>query len=191
MASQPINQFQAHPARRSRVEMLGHKAGAFMLKHWALMITAFFGFLVLLALSAPVLTYFGLDSISKPIFYGLHLICGQIPSHSFYIAGHQVGLCVHCLAIYSSMFGLGLTFSLSKKRLPGIPWWILVLMSLPLAYDGFTQMFGLRQSTWEIRLITGALFGLGAMWFALPLIEKTLKEMTPAPAYSANSGSGN
>jgi uncharacterized membrane protein len=173
-------QSSAHPAPKSRVEILVHKVGAFALEYWALVITTFFGLIVLAALSAPILTYFGLDSIAKPIFYGLHLICGQIPSHSFYIEGHQVGLCVHCLAIYSSMFGYGLTFGLGKKRLPGLPWWILVLTSLPLAYDGFTQMFGLRQSTWEIRLITGALFGLGAMWFALPLIQKTLKEMTPA-----------
>jgi uncharacterized membrane protein len=56
-------------------------------------------------------------------------------------------------------------------------------MMLPLAYDGFTQLFGLRQSTWEIRLLTGALFGLGAAWFAFPWLQKTLTEMLPTPTH--------
>ena len=38
------------------------------------------------------------------------------------------------------------------------------------------SMFGLRESTWELRLITGALFGLAAIWYALPLVQKTLEE---------------
>lgn len=189
MAGQPVYQPQTPPAAKSRTEILVQKVGAFVIEYWAFILTTFLGIIVLAALGAPVLTYFGLDTLAKPIFYGLHLICGQIPSHSFYIEGHQVGLCVHCLAIYSSMFTVGLIFALSKKRLPGIPWWLLVLLALPLAYDGFSQLFGLRQSTWEIRLVTGILFGLGAAWFALPSVQKALKESIPVAAFNANSGS--
>ena len=79
------------------------------------------------------------------------------------------------------MFVMSLIFSLSKKRLPGIPWWLWVLMILPMAWDGTTQMFGLRESTWILRVITGTLIGVGSIWFALPLMQKTLLETMLPP----------
>src|SRR5438067_2295751 len=81
------------------------------------------------------------------------------------IFGHQLGLCARNISIYASMFLDCLAFVLSKKRLPGIPWWLWVLMLLPMAIDGTTQLFGLRESTWELRVLTGTLFGLGNVWF--------------------------
>jgi uncharacterized membrane protein len=143
---------------------------------------------VLAAISVPFLAYFGLDSLSKPIFYLLHLICAQIPAHSFYILGHQLGMCARNFSVYASMFVGSLVFVLSKKRLPGLPWWAWLLFMVPMAYDGLTQMFGLRESTWELRVLTGTLFGLGNMWFALPFLQKMLDENTsasPAAAYVA------
>jgi uncharacterized membrane protein len=58
------------------------------------------------------------------------------------------------------MFLGGFVFVLSKKRLPGIPWWVWIFIVLPMAWDGTTQLFGWRESTWELRMITGSLFGL-------------------------------
>ena len=155
--------------------------GDFLTAQWANIITAFLGIIVAIAIAIPFLSYFGLDSIAKPLFYSLHYVCAQIPSHSFYIFGHQLGLCARNLSIYASMFIMSLIFSLSKKRLPGIPWWLWVLMILPMAWDGTTQMFGLRESTWVLRVITGTLFGVGSIWFALPLMQKTLLETMLPP----------
>ena len=42
-------------------------------------------------------------------------------------------------------------------------------------------MFGWRESTWALRVITGTLFGGGSIWFAFPLIQKCLLETPPAP----------
>lgn len=156
-----------------------HNIGFFLLKYWAHLIMLVLGIIVLAALSVPFLSYFGMDGIAKPIFYLIHSICAQIPSHSFYILGHQLGMCERNFSIYASMFVGSIIFVLSKKRLPGIPWWIWVLMILPIAIDGTTQMFGLRESTWELRVLTGTLFGLGNMWFVLPFIQKTLNETMP------------
>src|SRR6266581_1144921 len=163
------------PLRRFAYNSLLH-LNNFLLEYWATMLTAILGLVVLIALSIPFLSYFGLDAIAKPLFFSLHYVCAQIPSHSFYIFGHQLGLCARNLSIYSSMFIGSLIFILSKKRLPGIPWWLWVLMVLPMAWDGITQMFGWRESTWELRLLTGTLFGLGNVWFVLPLIQRTLNE---------------
>lgn len=170
------------PGRQSLNHSM-NSAGRFvsnlLLDYWATIITSLLGILVFAALSVPFLSYFGLDGISKQIFFSLHLVCAQIPSHSFYIFGHQLGMCARNFSIYAAMFIGSLIFVLSKKRLPGIPWWIWVLMILPLALDGTTQMFGWRESTWELRVLTGTLFGLGNIWFALPLIQKTILESLP------------
>src|SRR6266567_5416181 len=115
-------------------------------KHWADCIPFMLGLVVFIAVLTPFLSYFGLDVIAKPLFFALHYVCAQIPSHSFYVLGHQLGLCARNFSIYASMFLLSLAFVLSKKRLPGIPWWVWVLMMLPMAIDGTTQMFGLRES---------------------------------------------
>lgn len=170
---------QALPSKG--IDLFMQKIGDFVLEHWANMIAAALGLLVFLALSVPFLSYLGLDVIAKPIFFMLHYVCAQIPSHSFYLFGHQFGLCERNLSIYGSMFIGSLIFALSKKRMPGIPWWVWLLMIVPIAWDGITQMFGLRESTWVLRVITGTLFGFGNVWFALPLMQKTLLETTPPP----------
>jgi len=45
-----------------------------------------------------------------------------------------------------------------------------------MAWDGTTQLFGWRESTWALRVITGTLFGGGTVWFALPLVHRLLSE---------------
>lgn len=177
IGTQYTEQVQAvHKQKFPGLNRFMDRCGNFLLNYWAALITTLLGLLVLIAISIPFLSYFGLDSIAKPLFFSLHYVCAQIPSHSFYILGHQLGLCARNLSIYSSMFLGSLIFTLSKKRIPGIPWWLWVLMILPMALDGTTQMFGWRESTWILRTITGTLFGLGSVWFVLPLMHKTLLE---------------
>jgi uncharacterized membrane protein len=185
MAIQEVQNTTRHdysPGRQTLDRVMnntGRFVGNFLIDHWATMITCALGALVFAALSVPFLSYFGLDAISKQIFFALHMVCAQIPSHSFYIFGHQLGMCERNFSIYASMFIGSLIFVLSKKRIPGIPWWLWILMILPMAIDGTTQMFGLRESTLEFRVLTGTLFGLANVWFALPLIEKTIRESLP------------
>ncbi len=157
--------------------------GCFLYNYWPHILTTVTGSVVAAAFSVPVLSYFGLDAIAKPIFYSMHYICAQVPAHSFYILGHQLGLCARNLSIYTSMFVGCLVFTLSKKRLPGIPWWLWAILILPMAWDGGTQLFGWRESTWELRVITGTLFGLADVLFVLPMIQKTLLE-TPLYTYT-------
>lgn len=186
MAMQPAHELttkHTQPAStlKQSLDRFMHQTGNFLLDQWATIFTIMLGLLVLLAISIPFLSYFGLDTIAKPLFFSLHYVCAQIPSHSFYLLGHQLGLCARNFSIYTSMFLGSLVFVLSKKRLPGIPWWLWLLLILPMAWDGTTQMFGLRESTWVLRVVTGTLFGLGSVWFVLPFMQKTIVETTPAP----------
>jgi Predicted membrane protein len=172
--------------QRSLLRRLMGKVGDFLIEYWAHILTIALGLLVLAAIAVPFLSYLGLDVIAKPLFFTLHLVCAQIPSHSFYIYGHQLGLCARNLSIYTSMFIGCLVFVLSKKRLPGIPWYVWILMLLPMAWDGLTQMFGLRESDWILRVVTGTLFGIGNIWFALPLMQKSLLETETPPTPSSH-----
>ncbi|HEX4206395.1 MAG TPA: DUF2085 domain-containing protein [Ktedonobacteraceae bacterium] len=181
-ATQAARQPAQATLHNSNLDRVMQKVGDWVLEYWAAAITVGLGALVLTALSIPYLSYFGLDFLSKPLFFALHTVCAQIPSHSFYILGHQVGLCARNLAIYSAMFIGSAIFTFSKKRMKGIPWWFWLLLILPMAWDGVTQMFGLRESTWVLRVITGGLFGFANVWFVLPFMQKTLLETTPPPA---------
>jgi uncharacterized membrane protein len=174
-----LSEQATRPTFKQAIDTAAYRFGAFLTDHWATIVTIGLGLLVFTAIAIPFLWFLGLDVIAKPSFFTLHYICAQVPSHSFYILGHQLGLCARNLSIYGSMFLGSLIFVLSKKRLPGIPWWLWLLLILPMAWDGFTQMFGWRESDWILRTITGMLFGLGSVWFALPLMHKTLLETTP------------
>ena len=193
MAIREVNNktHHAYTPRRQSLDLAmnstGRFVGNFLIRHWATMIAYALGILVFAALSVPFLSYLGLDGISKQIFFALHMVCAQIPSHSFYIFGHQLGMCARNFSIYASMFVGSLIFVLSKKRIPGIPWWLWILMILPIAIDGTTQMIGLRESTWELRVLTGTLFGLGNVWFALPLIQKTILESLPVQSLNGKT----
>lgn len=186
MATQHFHQAvlpPAQPKAPTKLDLIMQKVGDQVLEHWATGITVVLGALVFTAFSIPFLSYFGLDAISKPLFFALHTVCAQIPSHSFYILGHQMGLCARNLGIYTSMFLGSLIFTLSKKRMKGIPWWFWIMLLLPMAIDGVTQMFGWRESDWILRIVTGGLFGFGNIWFVLPLMQKTILETTPPPQY--------
>jgi uncharacterized membrane protein len=181
MAIQQIHQQRTHSTSMRSVGRFFSSLGDFLLDYWAHIITVILGTLVLIAIAVPFLSYLGMDAIAKPLFYALHYVCAQIPAHSFYILGHQLGLCARNFSIYASMFLGSLAFVVSKKRLPGIPWWVWLLFMVPIALDGISQMFGLRESTWYLRVITGTLFGLGNVWFALPLMQKSLLNTPPPP----------
>jgi uncharacterized membrane protein len=188
MALHYTQQDQRVDGKMRRVKAAWGRTGSFLNNHWATLVMCILGLLVFSSFAVPVLAYFGFDSLSKHIYNAMHYICGQIPSHSPYICGHQCGLCFRCTAIYGTLFLTNAVFVFTKKRLHGISWWMLGLLALPMAWDGLTQLFGLRESTTALRLITGALFGLGCALFTLPLVQKTLLEyQTPMvrPAYSS------
>lgn len=107
--------------------------------------------------------------------------------------GWKVALCQRDLAIYGSIFMGGLVFGLLRpalrKRLgpdgkwPKMPVWLFVLLLLPIALDGFTQLFGLRTSVPALRFFTGALMGAATVWFAYPYVEEAMRDVvknTPA-----------
>lgn len=144
-------------------------------RHWLLVMNVIFGVVVGLAIFVPILFVLGQDSIASRIFALYHFICAQVPSHSYFLGGYQLALCARNLAIYSSLFAGTLIYRLVRDRLPMLGWRLWLLTTLPMALDGFTQMFGLRESNWELRTLTGVIFGLGICWFSLPQIDEAAR----------------
>jgi uncharacterized membrane protein len=107
--------------------------------------------------------------------------------------GYKVAICERDMAIYSAILLNGLLFGALRSRLkrrghmPKMPLWLFALLLLPAAVDGFTQLFGLRESIWYLRLITGYLFGAGVVWLAYPYVEDSMADVARGSA-AANIG---
>jgi uncharacterized membrane protein len=93
------------------------------------------------------------------------------------VIGFKVALCERDLAIYASVLLGGLLFGLLRGRVPKLPFKVYLLFLLPIALDGFTQLFGLRSSNWLLRTITGSIFGLATVWLAYPHIEESMVDI--------------
>jgi uncharacterized membrane protein len=154
-------------------------------RHWLAVVNAGLGTFIGLAVAAPVMRTLGLVGPSQAILSTYHIFCAQTPSHSLYLAGHQVCLCERCLAIYCSMLLGGLLLALMRgrsSRLQPLDWRLWLFAMIPMALDGGTQLFGLRESNVALRVITGCLFGLATAWFALPQINQAAATPALAPA---------
>jgi uncharacterized membrane protein len=99
--------------------------------------------------------------------------------------GWKVALCERDTAIYGAVLAAGLLYGLFRRWLRRIrlPFRVYVLFLLPLAIDGTLQLVGLYESTWLARALTGALFGVGSVVFAYPLLDEGFADLYPrAPA---------
>ncbi len=90
--------------------------------------------------------------------------------------GYKIAICERDFAIYSSILLAGLAFALVRKRLEPLPFTAFLVLCIPLAVDGLTQLFGLRESTPPGRVFSGSLFGVGLVWTLYPRIELAFQE---------------
>jgi Predicted membrane protein len=102
-------------------------------------------------------------------------LCHQLPFRSLFYDGIQMPVCARDVSIYIAT-ALGLIFFRLKgfgDREFKINYVLTIFLFLPTAIDGFTQLFGWRESTNELRLITGVPFGIGYAYliaWALPFV---------------------
>ena len=116
-------------------------------------------------LFGPSATY-GPDVLGRLV--GQHAMYGLVGSDDL---GYKVAFCERDVAIYLSVFLGGLAYGRYRDRLPRLGIVGYGLLILPMALDGLTQLFGLRESTVELRTLTGALFGLASVWLIYPRVD--------------------
>jgi uncharacterized membrane protein len=99
--------------------------------------------------------------------------------------GYKVAFCQRDIAIYAALLLGGLAYAFLRRRgLRAMPFWLFILGGvLPMALDGGTQFVSLvipgfppRESIWQLRTLTGALFGFSIAWLAYPYIQEGMAE---------------
>jgi uncharacterized membrane protein len=157
-----------------------------LVRHWLFALNSLTGLLAGLAILAPVLAAIGLAPMADSL-YGLYsYMCHQLPERSFFVFGHKMAQCQRDTAIYVALCGAGIVFSFVRDRARPIDWRLFALATAPIALDGGTQLFGLRESNWLLRSTTGGLFGVAALWFVYPYVERQtrrLAELETAPPH--------
>jgi uncharacterized membrane protein len=99
--------------------------------------------------------------------------------------GYKVAFCERDVAIYLSVLVTGLVYGWRRGPSPGgvagLSMTAYALLILPMAIDGFTQLFQLRESSVELRTLTGLLFGAASVWLIYPRIDAILaRDLGPA-----------
>jgi uncharacterized membrane protein len=188
--------------------------------HWLLAANVAAAIFVGLPFLAPVLLAAGFDGPANAIYAAYSLVCHQWAFRSYFLfgpaasygpdvlgglvgehetyafvgspdLGYKVAFCERDVAIYLSVLVSGLAYARLRGHVPALGIVGYGLLILPMAVDGFTQLFGWRESTVELRTVTGALFGLASVWLIYPridaLFERDLGPAETSPAASATT----
>lgn len=126
---------------------------------------------------APALMALGQTGPASWIYRAFSLICTQVPEHTFHLLGYPLACCERCLAIYLALLALGLAFPWLRRRIAPASLTAAVVLSLPMASDGLSQLLGVRQSDWELRVLTGTLFAAALAWFIYPRLDAGFREI--------------
>lgn len=88
--------------------------------------------------------------------------------------GWKVAFCERDVAIYGSILVTGLAYALLRPslRTRRMRLRVFALFLVPMAIDGTLQLFGLYESNWLMRSLTGMVFGVGAVLFAYPYVDE-------------------
>lgn len=83
--------------------------------------------------------------------------CHRLPERSFFYRGRQLPVCARCTGL-----ALGyLAYPALLLRAFSVSYLVALLLLLPCALDGITQLLNWRRSNNSLRFITGVLCGIG------------------------------
>lgn len=94
--------------------------------------------------------------------------------------GYKMAYCQRDTAMNTSLLLAGIAFGLVRHRLRPLSFVLYLIFLVPLGIDGLAQFFAFYESTWQLRTITGSLFGIATVWFAYPHLEVGMAEIRRA-----------
>lgn len=98
-------------------------------------------------------------------------ICHRKPERSFFIKNHQFPVCARCTGFYTGL-AVYLIFNFFYPHNYNLNMLIIsIILMIPTGVDGFTQYFGLRESTNKLRFITRFIGGIGLIIFMKTIIR--------------------
>ena len=110
------------------------------------------------------------EKIDGAYKFPFYFICHRIPDRTFKFKNHYFPICARCTGIYIS----ALSYYLIAAFVPivyNVELIILgILLIVPTAIDGISQLFNKRESNNNLRFLTGLLTGIG-----LAILAKSVK----------------
>jgi uncharacterized membrane protein len=138
---------------------------------WVILLTVSLGMVGLIAV-APIAHASQHGLVAATLYQAFSHVCHQQPERSFFILGRPLAVCARCTGIYS---GLALTTllyplltPLQRTNPPARKW--LFIAAAPLAIDFVLGALGIWENTHWSRLLTGAIFGSGIVFFVMPAL---------------------
>jgi uncharacterized membrane protein len=188
-------------------------------RHWLITANVVVAVFVGLPFLAPVLLATGYDGPATAIYAAYQLVCHQWAFRSYLLfgpepeygpaaltallgadaiytfvgspeLGYKVAFCERDVAIYVSALLAGLVYGRFRDRLPELSLAGYALLIVPIAVDGFTQLLGWRESTVELRTVTGALFGAASVWLIYPRVDAVLERDLGSVRTGARTSAG-
>lgn len=92
-------------------------------------------------------------------------LCHQLPERSLIFGGVQLPLCARCTGIYFGFLFTFVALALVYRKAPhrgGLSrfyFFSIIVMALPMVFDGLSSYMGFRSTTNTLRLLSGAGFG--------------------------------
>ena len=125
----------------------------------------------LLILMPVILKLNGYIMLSNSVYIVFARVCHQINERSLIIFGSKLAVCARCTGVYIGLMISTLAYPIIKRidddHIPQNK--ILLLATLPIAIDGLTQLFGVRNSINILRVSTGLLFGSVIPFYLIPI----------------------
>jgi uncharacterized membrane protein len=177
----------------SRTQRLGKRAVIWFFRHWLWLYNLFNALLLVMAFASPLAYAQGWNGMGSTMFGFLSIFCTQVPTHSYYLLDYQIALCQRNLAMYGAMFLGGLYYAWLRRTgrdIRPLPLRWFVVLAAPLVIDGFTQLFGWRQSSLLLRTVTGALFGFAAVASIYPWFDQVRNKLWAVWGVEENSYQG-
>jgi uncharacterized membrane protein len=185
-------------------------------RHWLVALNTALGVFLGGAFAAPILAALGWRPGADALYAAYHLTCHQWAFRSLFLFGQpqpvtvynqqqladealdpftfvgnpslgwKMAFCERDLAIYVGLLLVGLLYA-RRRNLGPAGFALYGVLILPMALDGFTQLFGWRESTWELRSVTGLLFGLATAWLVLPRLDASFRPEPSATQYAPDA----
>jgi uncharacterized membrane protein len=160
-------------------------------RRWLLLVNVATALTLIGALAAPVLAILGHASEAAAIHRLYLWLCPQRPEHSFFLMGQQLALEEREMAMFGVQLIAGLFFGARRDPEPlrwRLDWRWLLVASVPMAWDGLSQQFGLRVSDWPTRVWTGAVFSAAFVFWFYPFFDVALRRSPHHHAMDSRDG---
>jgi uncharacterized membrane protein len=140
---------------------------------WVILLTVSL-VIVGLIVAAPIAHASQHGLVAATLYQAFSHVCHQQPERSFFILGRPLAVCARCTGIYSGFALTTLLYPLMtplKRTNPPARKWLFIAAA-PLAIDFVLGALGIWENTHWSRLLTGAIFGSGIVFFVMPALAE-------------------